>query len=145
MIYNKILLPTDGSENNKVAIEHAIALAKELNADITALSVIDRSYLSSLYESIPLPEFSPEVDEVSRRAVDCAVKEGQKMGVRITGKVIDGHPADEIIKASKDYDLIVMGSLGRSGMSHLLIGSVAEKVVRFAHCPVLVIRKTQTT
>jgi nucleotide-binding universal stress UspA family protein len=56
----KILLPIDGSENNKIAIAQAIALAKELDADVTAFSVIDRSYLSSLYESIPLPEFSPE-------------------------------------------------------------------------------------
>ena len=83
------------------------------------------------------------MDELSKKAVDNAVMEGKKKGVRITGKVVNGHPADEIIKESKKYDLIVMGSLGRSGMSHLLMGSVAEKVVRFAACPVLVIRRTQ--
>ncbi len=54
--------------------------------------------------------------------------------------VIEGSPANEIITASKDYDLIVMGSLGRTGLSHLLMGSVAEKVVRHASCPVLVVR-----
>ena len=82
---------------------------------------------------------------MTKRWVEYAVTEGKKKGVRITGKVVYGHPADEIIKISKDYDLIVMGSLGRTGVSHLLMGSVAEKVVRFAYCPVLVVRKPQNS
>ena len=143
MIYKKILLPTDGSENNKIAIEHAIDLAKGIDADVTALAVLDKPFLTDLAESIPLPEFSPELDEMTKRWVEYAVTEGKKKGVRITGKVVYGHPADEIVKISKDYDLIVMGSLGRTGVSHLLMGSVAEKVVRFAKCPVLVVRKPQ--
>lgn len=143
MTYHKILLPTDGSENNQVAVEHAIALAKELDADLVVLSVIDKSYLTDLSESIPLPELFPEADEISKKAVDSAVAKAKNEGVRVSGKVIYGHPAAEIIKDSWNYDLIVMGSLGRSGLSHLLMGSVAENVVRFAHSSVLVIRKTQ--
>ncbi len=143
MIYKRILLPTDGSENNKVAIEHAIALAKELDADVTALSVVDRSLLASFYNSISFPNLLAQLQEMSRKAVYDAVTEGEKKGVRISANILDGQAADEIIKESKNYDLIVMGSLGRTGLSHLLIGSVAEKVVRLADCPVLVVRRPQ--
>ncbi|MDD1743881.1 MAG: universal stress protein, partial [Methanomassiliicoccales archaeon] len=55
-------------------------------------------------------------------------------------KIEEGSPPRKIMEMSKNYDLIVMGTLGRTGVSKLLLGSVAEKVVRFAECPVLVVR-----
>ncbi len=73
------------------------------------------------------------------------VKAGEAENIDVRTIVEEGAPADEIIKASKAYDLIVMGTLGRTGLSHLLMGSVAEKVVRFAHCPVMVIRTVEST
>ena len=112
MKYKKILLTTDGSENNKIAIEDGIELAKELDADVLVLSVIHSSSFTSIYETIPFQKLFPKLDEESRRAVDLAVEEGRKRGVRIKGKVVEGHPVEEIIKESKDYDLIVMGSPG---------------------------------
>ncbi len=140
MIYKRILLTTDGSENNKVAIEDGIELAKELDADVTVLSVIDSSRFTAIYDSIPFDKLFPRLDEESRMAVDRAVGEGKKRGVRIKGKVVDGNPVEEMIKESMDHDLIVMGSLGRTGLSHLLMGGVAEKVVRFATRPVVLVR-----
>jgi nucleotide-binding universal stress UspA family protein len=62
------------------------------------------------------------------------------MKVKVAPRVEHGNPAHIIIEMSKDYDLIVVGTLGRSGISKLLMGSVSEKVVRFAECPVLVVR-----
>ena len=70
-------------------------------------------------------------------------KEGEQMGVAVRKLTRKGDPANEIVAVSKDYDLIVMGTLGLTGLSHFLVGSVAEKVVRFASCPVLVIRIRQ--
>ena len=62
------------------------------------------------------------------------------MGVEVKAVSKMGSPANDIVEASKNYDLVVMGTIGRTGVSKLLLGSVAEKVVRFAECPVLVIR-----
>ena len=77
MIYKRILLTTDGSENNKVAIEDGIELAKELDADVTVLSVIDSSRFTAIYDSIPFDKLFPRLDEESRMAVDRAVGEGR--------------------------------------------------------------------
>jgi len=68
------------------------------------------------------------------------VNEGQKLGVNVTPKVVEGSPAKKIVDEAENYDLVVMGTLGRTGISKLLLGSVAERVVRFAPCPVLVVR-----
>lgn len=82
----------------------------------------------------------PFLYEEAEAAVEQVSKEGEGMGVAVKRIVRKGDPANEIIAVSKDYDLIVMGTLGLTGLSHFLVGSVAEKVVRFASCPVLVIR-----
>ncbi|MCG7844209.1 MAG: universal stress protein, partial [Methanomassiliicoccales archaeon] len=67
-------------------------------------------------------------------------KEAEAMGVKLTTRVEEGSPSRKIVDLSAEHDLVVMGTLGRTGFSKLLLGSVAERVVRFAKCPVLVIR-----
>jgi len=135
-LYEKILVPTDGSESTEAAIDYALELAKTLGAHITALSVFDETN----YSSIPdLPEHESFLYKESEEAVDRVVEEGKKKGVKVVKKVKSGIPAKEIIEASRHFDLIVMGTVGRTGISHLLLGSVAGKVVRFAACPVLVV------
>ncbi len=139
--FDKILIPTDGSENAKAAAVKGLALAKLLNADVTAISVVDSGALNANrgFRRAAVDNY-PFLEEESSAAVEQVRQEGEGMGVVVKKIVMKGVPANEIIEASKDYDLIVMGTLGRTGLSHLLMGSVAEKVVRFASCPVLVIR-----
>jgi nucleotide-binding universal stress UspA family protein len=62
--------------------------------------------------------------------------------VKVTPRIEEGSPSRKIVELSSEHDLIVMGTLGRTGFSKLLLGSVAERVVRFAKCPVLVVRAT---
>jgi nucleotide-binding universal stress UspA family protein len=139
--FEKILIPTDGSENAKVAAAQGLTLAKLIGADVTTISIVDigppftnRGLRRAAVENYPY------LEEESSAAVEQVRQEGEKIGVAVEKIVRKGVPANEIIEASKDYDLIVMGTFGHTGLSHLLMGSVAEKVVRFASCPVLVIR-----
>lgn len=62
------------------------------------------------------------------------------MGVNVSEKLVDGHPAEEIIKEAQEDDLIVIGSKGRTALDRLLMGSVAENVVRHAHCPAMLVK-----
>lgn len=141
-MYQKILIPTDGSEPSQKAAQHGLTLAKEMNASVSALYVGEVMHIPSPVPG-PVPIMMEEQGEVLREAgqkiVDDVVEKGKKIGVTVTPMVVIGHPADQIIKQAEDYDLVVMGTMGKSGLSHLLMGSVAEKVVRHSPVPVLVV------
>ncbi len=144
-MYKEILIATDGSEPSKKAEDHGLMLAKRFGASVTALYVeeitvptaIVGSYLFLVEEQIE------EIEKAGKKIVEDVVKKGEKMGVTVTPLLAKGHPAHEIIEHAKDYDIVVMGTIGRSGLSYLLMGSVAEKVVRHAPVPVLVVRTTK--
>jgi nucleotide-binding universal stress UspA family protein len=134
----KVLIPTDGSESTKPAITHGLAMAKAFNAEVTALSVAHP-------EPASVPAASggvgPITMEGAREATEQVVEEGRKRGVIVTPMVLTGMtPSAEILKAAADHDLIVMGTVGRTGLAHIRLGSVAEETVRQAKCPVLVVR-----
>jgi len=140
----KILIPTDGSEYTNAATMHGLALAKLAGAEVTALFVIDDDvYMTKTWgPAMPttVPDLTKVLEDEGKKAVAFVQTEGQKMGVKVISKIEWGSPATKIVHDSKDFDLIVMGTLGRSGVSKFLLGSVAEKVVRFADCPVLVVK-----
>ena len=138
--FNKILIPTDGSEYTKEAINKGLELAKVLDAEVTALYVVDQtSFINFPMDSTIVSVYSL-LEKEGKNAIDYVKSEGAKLGLKVNVKIEEGSPARKILEASKQHDLIVMGTLGRTGVSKLLLGSVAEKVVRFAECPVLVVR-----
>lgn len=137
--YERILVPTDGSDNANEAATYALDMAKMLGAEVMALSVNDNSGFA-----IMSGEVDPEVEEhyrgMGRDATAHVVELGKNVGVEVSPLVIEGIPAAEIVTVSKEFDVVVMGTMGRTGLAHFLLGSVAEHVVRLAHCPVLVVR-----
>jgi len=138
--FKKILIPTDGSENTKDAIAKGLDMAKAMDAEVTALYVVDQtSFINFPMDSTIVSVYSM-LEKEGKEAVDFVKREGEKMGIKVTIKIEEGSPSRKIVDESKFHDLIVMGTLGRSGISKLLLGSVAERVVRFADCPVLVVR-----
>ncbi|MBU6997190.1 MAG: universal stress protein [Theionarchaea archaeon] len=142
-MYKKILIATDGSEHSERAETHGLMLAKRSNASVTTLYVVEVVHPAKSIGSPPsllLEGQKDELMEEGRRIVDRVVQKGKEMGVDVYPMVEEGHPAQEIIDHAKDFDLVVVGTLGRTGLSHLLLGSVAEKVVRHAPAPVLVVR-----
>ncbi len=138
----RILIPTDGSENAKAAVSRGLELAKLLGAQVTALNVVDLSAFIGYGDALSLPNLLPILKREGQDIVEQVRQEGERRGVQVNTMVETGTPSHKIVDISKDHDLIVMGSLGRTGMSHLLLGSVAERVVRHATCPVLIVRNS---
>lgn len=141
-LYKKILVATDGSEYTKKAVDYGIDLAKNTGAKLVAVYVID----TAAFASIPMDAAWESMYELLKQEGEIATKyvaeKAEPEGIQIEQNLIEGHPADEIIKFSEknSISLIVMGTLGKSGLDRFLLGSVAEKVVRNSKIPVLVVR-----
>jgi universal stress protein A len=137
-----ILVPVDFSERSRAALNYAITLARDFAGSLVVLHVVDPLLAAGRLDSPRLRQLKTSSrGEAAKqlRALSCELVQS---GVR-TELFLRNGPATDIIVAfavAKKADLIIMGSQGRTGLSRLLIGSVAERVVRHALCPVLVVR-----
>jgi len=143
--YKRILLPTDGSEYTKAAIAQGLDLAAMTGAEATALYVVDQTSFINFPMDSTVVSVHHLLEKEGKEAVDYVIKEGEARGVKVNVLVAEGSPAKKIVDEAKNHDLVVMGTLGRSGFPRLLLGSVAERVIRFAPCPVLVVRSSPKT
>lgn len=143
-MYDKILVPTDGSEGMEQVIDHACQLAESHGAAVHALYVANTASLSDL----PMETSWEGVSSALRQQGERAIEEVEEFAGEIPCEtaLVDGSPAKEIVSyaAEEDCDLITMGTHGRSGVDRLLLGSVAERVVRTAPVPVTTIRVDKT-
>lgn len=141
-LYKKILIATDGSEYTKNSVDYGVELAKNTGAQLHAIYVVD----TAAFASIPMDAAWESMYELLRQEGDEATKyvaeKAEAEGLDVERNTVEGHPADEIIKYAEknSISLIVMGTLGKSGLDRFLLGSVAEKVVRTSKIPVLVVR-----
>ena len=138
----KILCPVDHSECSYLALKYAISLALKDEAKLYLMHVIDsRLYDTEMYKLSPYK--LNEIDESKIRAdLMKSLPEGTTDVLEVETIVVKGVPFNEIINAATEIsvDLIVIGTHGRTGISHVMLGSVAEKVVRKSLCPVLTVR-----
>jgi len=148
--YKKILVPYDDSKLSKLAFEQALSLASMVKGEVTVIHVME----TSLYEQLTFE--TTEVISVLNTLVDenkgriesmlkDLVEQGKKEDVKVDYLIKDGNVASEIIVASSNFDLIIMGTLGQSALDSLLLGSKAEKVARHACCPVMLVREQNLT
>jgi nucleotide-binding universal stress UspA family protein len=139
-----ILFPTDFSQGARAAMDHAISLAKDYQAKLILLYVIQDISIAEWYipSTLSVTDLVEDMQKSAWKEMDkwgteaaADVKDVEKMVVR-------GVPFVEIIKTAKEKnaDLVVIGTHGRTGIDHMLFGSTAEKVVRKAACPVLTVR-----
>jgi len=141
-LYKKILIATDGSEYTKNSIDYGIDLAKNTQARLHVIYVID----TAAFASIPMDAAWESMYELLKQEGDEATRyvaeKAEAEGLEVEKLTVEGHPAEEIIKYAEknSMNLIVMGTLGKSGLDRFLLGSVAEKVVRASKIPVLVVR-----
>jgi universal stress protein A len=141
-----ILVPTDFSEYSDRAIKQAVDIAEQNNAKIYLLHVVDKLQQCAIDYCIPIETMmkvqSDSEKEASRKMQDEAKKITQAKKIDVTFDVTSGVPFEEILKEQQERkaDLIVIASHGRTGIIKSLIGSVAEKVMREAKCPVLLVR-----
>jgi len=146
--FNKILAPTDFSEDSKLALTYAVMLAQKFSSEIIVVHVdqpLAPVMVSELNPGLDVSTMNRIAEEgrlLALRELDGTTARLREGGVKARGLMRVGAPFLEIINAaqSEGADLIVMGTHGRTGLAHVLIGSVAERVVNKAPCPVLTVR-----
>jgi nucleotide-binding universal stress UspA family protein len=145
----RILVATDFSEPSQAALSYGRELARAFGAQLQIVNVVDNlaativgpeGYVGNLME------MQREVEDAARKELEALIsdEDRRELGAKPV-LLMSGTPAFAVVNYSKEaeIDLIVMGTHGRGGLGHLLMGSVAEKVVRSAPCPVLTVRHPQ--
>ncbi len=145
--YNHILVAVDGSNGSNLALREATRLAKEMQAELQIVHVVDEATLNWDAEFADINEIRRSVrssaQDILDEAAGVAREAGIEAGTRLMEIEVLGHTVSEMIAqeaAAWPADLIVIGTHGRRGLSHLLLGSVAEGVVRIAAKPILLVR-----
>lgn len=140
----KILVPTDFSPSSKAAVDYAAAIAKQFHAELVLIHVIE-SPAYSVTDTLVVVNHEAALKTTAEALMDNLRQECREKGFSVSGRVVTGTPYREIIKEAeeKQVDLIAIGTHGRTGVERLLLGSVAEKVVRLAAVPVLTIHSPE--
>jgi nucleotide-binding universal stress UspA family protein len=144
----RILVPTDFSPCSQNALAYGAALAEKFGAELVVLHVVQDLAVFIPEAVLGAPPPLPPVQQfiaAARAALDRAIAGLGLSGVAVRGEVGEGPPAEEVVRLAREQavDLIVMGTYGHTGLAHLLLGSVAERVVRRAPCPVLTVRRPE--
>ena len=144
----KILYPTDFSEYSLAALPYAVGLVHQNHASLYCMHVVDVSHEQHLTRNYAVPMEMPHVpkDKLLRTArvrLDRFVTESLSGIDKVTSRLVSGEPSQEIIRYAEEHDIdvIVLGTHGRTASASVLLGSVAEKVVGKAPCPVLSVRE----
>lgn len=139
-----IVAAVDFSDHSETTLRHAAAFAEALDARLSVVHVLQDIALPSVYGPEVAPIVTPSLQRRSEEALHELVESVIKDDLPVDSQILLGYPAMEILRYAeqKDVGLIVMASHGLSGIEHFLIGSVTEKVVRKACCPVLTVRPT---
>ena len=138
--YNSITLPFDGSEFSKKALNRACQLSKIDNADISAIYVTP--HYEEMVEFFMTDSIRESLMKESKNIMDMAVKIAEKQGVSIKTKILEGYVGDKIIEASgkQKNNLIVIGTYGWRGINKAIMGSISERILINATCPVLLVK-----
>jgi len=142
-MYDTILLPTDGSAGIERVVEHAGELARVHDATIRALYVVD----ATSFTGLPMETSWDGVRQVLESEGETALEAVQRLApddVAVETETVEGTPSTEIVRYTRDepVDVVVMGTHGRGGIDRLLLGSVAERVVRKSAVPVVTVPVT---
>src|SRR5512136_1876388 len=137
----KIMIATDVSEHSRQAAVVGMELAKLSGAEILAIYVVDIHRLAQLPGYAGMPGIKQSLMELMMREGEKATEDVEKIarenGLLCQKLIARGDPSQELLKLSQGLDLIVLGSIGKSGLEKFLLGSVAEKIVRHSKIPVL--------
>jgi len=155
-LFDKILVPLDGSEHSMKALDYAVQIAKKFSGKVTLLNVYSTS-VQPIFLPEPTTLGSPGVPLLTAADVSMVVEAAKRAGKRIlddgeekvkAGKVpfekilVEGHPVEEIVREVREhgFDLIVIGARGLSHIREILLGSVTDGVIHHVGCPILVIK-----
>lgn len=148
--FKKVMIATDGSDCSRLAAEKGIELARLSGGTVYAVCVVSTTSLSMYMDYLSSTGVSPNWELIyeglkiqAQQAVDYVKGLGEKKGINVESIVLEGVPVDELTRYAEEngMDIIVMGTLGRTGIERLLLGSVVGNVVRYSKVPVMVVRK----
>jgi nucleotide-binding universal stress UspA family protein len=147
-VFSRILVPTDGSEGSIQAARLALDMLRGSSGRLALLFVVDSAVLSELrrFGERTEAEVESELHEHGKRYLDLLEEEARAAGIGSETFLREGDPFAEIVALARDIgaDLIVMGHVGQRGTRRVLLGSVTQRVLDFAHCPVLVVKHEAT-
>ena len=138
----KILIPIDGSDYSFRAADYGVGVAKMLGAEVWVIFVIDIVVLDRISKPDERGDVESELKQSGQSYINYAAGLAAKAGVKATMQLVKGRPFEQIVHLARDLDidLIVMGTYGLRGADRILIGSVAERVIEYSPCPVLVVK-----
>jgi nucleotide-binding universal stress UspA family protein len=141
-----ILVPVDFSDNSSEAMKYAGTLARQFQASVTLLHVVEPAPFISDLRNVPNTLSDEEVEARAYHELELLIEEQAEASIEMKKVVRRGKAYDEIVKAAKQLkaDLIVISTHGYTGLKHTLLGSTAERVVRHTACPVLVLPSAKT-
>ena len=140
----RILVPIDFSEHSKNALQYAIPFAKQFDAELLLVYIVEPTIYPADFSfgQVGIPSLEAEMREKGKESLKRLMKEQVADEVSARTIIHTGKPFLEIINVAREekVDLIIIATHGHTGVEHILFGGTAEKVVRKAHCPVLVVR-----
>ena len=146
-MYDKILIPTDGSATSERAVDHGLKLAIAMSSEVTFLHVVENPLSAGYATPETLPYSAQLYQDLKASAAAIlqeAVEKAQGLGVAANSLLIENRePATAIAEAGEDHDLIVMGTHGRRGFNRWMFGSVAEGALRQGSKPFLLVRSEE--
>jgi nucleotide-binding universal stress UspA family protein len=139
------MIATDGSVCSRLAANKGIELARLIGGTVYAVYVISTEYFSSMAVDFNWERMHEALKKDGCKALDYVKGIGELENVNVESILLEGHPASELIRYAEEekMDIIVMGTLGRTGIDRLFLGSVAINVVRHSKVPVMIVRKNK--
>lgn len=145
--FKKIMIATDGSDCSRLAVDKGIELAQLSGGTVYAVYVVSTAYFPMDGDYfVGINPYWESIQEAWRtqgqQAVNYVKDLGEMKGVSVESALLEGYPSDELIRYAEkeEMDIVIMGTLGRTGLDRLLLGSVAGNVVRHSKVPVMVVR-----
>jgi nucleotide-binding universal stress UspA family protein len=145
MTITRILVPTDFSAHADAAFRYALDLARRFDASVRLITVVEDLLAAGVWSSEIYTADVAGLQINIVRDTEERLRRSVPSGATVTTEVRVGNAARQILEVAKEHgaDLIVLGTHGRTGLAHVLMGSVAEKIVRLAPCPVLTLRAAE--
>lgn len=137
----KIMIATDGSICSRLAANKGIEVARLSGGTVYAVYVVSTNYSSSTGVDFYLGNIHEVLKKDGEHAVTKIKEMGERVRVNVETILLEGHPVDKLVQYAEEegMDIVVIGTLGRTGLDRLLLGSVSENLVRYSKVPVLVV------
>jgi nucleotide-binding universal stress UspA family protein len=141
----RILVPVDFSDASKNALKYAVALAKQFQATLLLLHVVEFNFVGSDLGAVELSQLEAEMQDNAEKQLATWAHQETSGWVSAEPLVSSGRPYSVIVETAQEQnmDLIIIATHGHSSLAHVLLGSTVERVVRYAPCPVLVVRQPE--